>query len=184
MELSATQQGVLKGMGLGALVTIILAALCLWQSGVLITSVSSYSISDIGMMTVLERLQFAIRWMLLPLSLLMIAIGRMARHRFTSPADIDGGVASNGSVKTRVLQSLLQNTLEQAVLACFVYLIWAAVMPAHYMSAIPLAATAFVLGRILFFSGYQSGASHRAFGFALTFYPSVLMLLVLLVFVA
>ena len=134
-------------------------------------------------MNSLQKLQFAVRWMLLPISLLTISIDRMARHRFVTLTDMDGGAALDSN-KARVLQSLLQNTLEQSVLACVVYLIWAAIMPTQYMSAIPFAASAFTLGRILFFMGYQLGASHRAFGFALTFYPSVLMLWVLLIYVA
>jgi uncharacterized membrane protein YecN with MAPEG domain len=35
----------------------------------------------------------------------------------------------------------------------------------------------FAVGRLLFWIGYRRGAAGRAFGFALTFYPSVLALL-------
>lgn len=34
----------------------------------------------------------------------------------------------------------------------------------------------FVIGRILFRRGYAKGAAARSFGFALTYYPSLLML--------
>ena len=40
------------------------------------------------------------------------------------------------------------------------------------------AALLFLIGRILFSRGYERGASARAVGFGLTFYPSVLMLAV------
>jgi hypothetical protein len=35
----------------------------------------------------------------------------------------------------------------------------------------------FAAGRLLFWAGYRRGAKGRAFGFALTFYPSALALL-------
>ena len=41
------------------------------------------------------------------------------------------------------------------------------------------AATLFVIGRVLFWRGYASGAPARALGFALTFYPQVVMLVVI-----
>ena len=42
-----------------------------------------------------------------------------------------------------------------------------------------VAAMLFVIGRVLFWRGYASGAPHRALGFALTFYPQVVMLVVI-----
>ena len=50
-------------------------------------------------------------------------------------------------------------------------------MPASTLSTVPLAALAFAIGRVLFFRGYGDGARARALGFALTFYPSLAMLL-------
>jgi uncharacterized membrane protein YecN with MAPEG domain len=38
----------------------------------------------------------------------------------------------------------------------------------------------FFVGRILFWRGYARGAPARALGFALTFYPSVAMILLIL----
>jgi len=39
----------------------------------------------------------------------------------------------------------------------------------------------FFMGRIFFFKGYSHGAPARAFGFALTFYSTVVLCLVLVV---
>ena len=75
-----------------------------------------------------------------------------------------------------MLQAMLQNTLEQSVLAIGAYLVWATLLPSHLLSAVPCCSTLFALGRALFFKGYESGAGSRAVGFVLTFYPSVLML--------
>ena len=123
-----------------------------------------------------ERLGVAIKSALLPALYLALSIGRLAKHRFFNLEDIDSNSLSGDSLRARSLQSQLQNTLEQFVLALMVYLAWAYVMPSDWMSAVPLAATSFVVGRILFHQNYDQGASARALGFALTFYPSVLML--------
>ena len=48
------------------------------------------------------------------------------------------------------------------MLAVAVYMIWAAVMPHSWLRAIPMAALLFVVGRILFASGYERGATGRA----------------------
>ena len=102
----------------------------------------------------------------------------LARERFFNPADIDGGALSiHGSAKANILQSILQNTLEQSVLAIVVYLFWATVMPARFLSVISSAAVLFLLGRIFFALGYAKGAPARSTGFALTFFPTMLMLI-------
>jgi len=73
----------------------------------------------------------------------------------------------------------LQNTLEQSCLAVPVYIATAIVAPATVLSVVPAAAAMFFVGRLLFFAGYANGAPSRAYGFALTFYPTVLLLLLL-----
>ena len=49
-------------------------------------------------------------------------------------------------------------------------------MPWTWQAAVPAAAILFFLGRLLFWRGYSHGAPARALGFALTFYPTVVML--------
>ena len=52
-------------------------------------------------------------------------------------------------------------------------------MPLAWQAAVPAAVILFVVGRALFWRGYASGAPGRALGFALTFYPQVVMLVVI-----
>ena len=113
---------------------------------------------------------------LAPALALAVAIARLARHRFCTPEDIDGSGLSAGSNRAKVLQALLQNTLEQSVLAWPVYGWWALAGPATTLAVVPVAATLFVLGRMLFFARYSRGAAGRAPGFGLTFYPTVVLL--------
>lgn len=118
---------------------------------------------------------WALRWDAGILACLILAIGNLARHRFFTPADIDGSGLTGGTDRAHVLQAILQNTLEQAVIAVIAHLFWAAVMPFGAQAAIPVAAVLFVIGRICFAAGYAGGAGARAFGFALTFYPTVVL---------
>ena len=103
----------------------------------------------------------------------------IAKHRFFSAQDIDGGGLSTGSERVVLLQSLLQNTLEQSFLATLVYAAWTILMPSTWLSVVPLAALTFFLGRVLFFIGYRRGAVGRALGFAICFYPSIVMLILI-----
>jgi uncharacterized membrane protein YecN with MAPEG domain len=170
MSLSKKQKGVLSGM-LGGLS----GAIALVAVGVL-ANPFGYSVD----LALPQRLAVAANASLIPGASLVFCVARLAKHRFFTPDDIDGSALSHGSQRAALLQALLQNTLEQAVVAMCVYFVWATLAPSAWLSTVLLSAAAFGLGRVLFFIGYAGGAPHRALGFALTFYPSVLMGLVLL----
>ena len=106
---------------------------------------------------------------------LLFAIARLARHRFFSVEDIDAG--GEGTLRAMALQAQLQNTLEQVVLAIVAHGAWMLLAPAAFGMLALLFAGYFCVGRVLFFVSYGRGAPGRALGFALTFYPSVGMIL-------
>jgi hypothetical protein len=170
LSLSVKQRGVLKGVVAGLLISGSLLA-----AGAVLNPLNFQS--DV---TVTGRLSVAAASSVLPVLFLAISIGRLAKHRFFSPEAIDGGGLTPGSDEAKYLQSLLQNTVEQVVLAIPVYFAWALLLPAPWLSAVPIAATTFGIGRVLFFVGYRHGAPSRALGFALTFYPTVGMLICIL----
>jgi uncharacterized membrane protein YecN with MAPEG domain len=120
-----------------------------------------------------DRLQATLRADLFVLLCLAAAIGDVARRRFFSVQDI--AAAGPASPAVAAARSMLQNTLEQSVLAIGAHL---ALTAAFDRSAVPVAVLVglFVAGRVMFYCGYRHGAGARAFGFALTFYPSVLAL--------
>lgn len=126
-----------------------------------------------------STLAHALKWDLLLVVCLAASVALLARHRFFTPADIDGSGLTSGTPKAQVLQSTLQNTLEQTVLGLAIHLVWAAAMPRSWQAAVPAAAALFFVGRVLFFRGYAHGAPARALGLALTFYASVVMLLLI-----
>ncbi|MFM2006070.1 MAG: hypothetical protein RLZZ09_1725 [Pseudomonadota bacterium] len=165
-ELSSKQRGVAKGMALAVL-----------------TSLAGFTLAHWGMpaLTLIEdslrgRLTLLATALLLPGLTLMFCVGRLANHRFFTPADIDGSAFTEGTPTSRLLQSLLQNTLEQVVLALIAYVGASLLLPFNFLSLIPAAALMFLAGRILFFRGYAHGAASRAYGFALTFYSTVLLM--------
>src|SRR5690348_16979618 len=69
-----------------------------------------------------------LKWDVLIVVWLVVNIGLLAQHRFFTAADIDGGGLTQGTPQAQVLQSILQNTLEQTVLGVSTHIIWMAVM--------------------------------------------------------
>jgi hypothetical protein len=167
VSLTTKQRGVLKGMIAGATVSVIvIVGTIVWGPHLLAPEAS------VG-----ERIAFALRTDVFIALWLGISIALLARHRFFTPQDIDGGGLTHGTEMANVLQATLQNTLEQTVLAVFVHCMWATAMPVSWISAIPAATILFLCGRVLFLRGYRGGAPARAVGFTLTYYPTVLMLI-------
>lgn len=165
MALTRTQAGVAAGMAGWLAATI---ALFLWPS---LPSVPA---------DVEGRIALWLACALAASLWLLAAVGRLAGHRFFTPEDIEGGGLTEGTPKAKLLQTLVQNTLEQCVLAIPAYGAWLWLAPPERRGLVVLCAAAFALGRLLFFAGYARGAPFRAFGFTLTFYPSVGLYLLLM----
>lgn len=171
MALTSKQHGVLKGMIAGAVLAVVVLVVAIVMGSSLLLPAASPG----------ERIAFALRMDAFLALWLGISIGLLAKHRFFTPEDIDGGGLTHGTETAHILQATLQNTLEQTVLAVLVHAAWAVVMPIAWMAAIPAAVILFLLGRALFLRGYRGGAPSRALGFALTFYPSMFMLITIVV---
>ncbi|GLH80788.1 hypothetical protein SSBR45G_56970 [Bradyrhizobium sp. SSBR45G] len=157
------QRHVAAGMAAAALIAVTAIGLALWRSGGAAQPAA-------------ERLATALRLDLLVIVWLLGAIGNVARLRFFSAQDIAGAAATVASDAVRRGNAILQNTLEQAVLAVAVHLGLAATLPRPEVLLVTLVVL-FGLGRLLFWVGYARGAAGRAFGFALTFYPTAFALI-------
>ena len=57
-------------------------------------------------MTLVDRLAVAVKCTLVPGLFIIIGVARMARQRFFSPEDIDGGVTSTDTPRAQLLQTL------------------------------------------------------------------------------
>ncbi len=121
-----------------------------------------------------ERMAFAALIWAVPGSVLMVAILMVSTARRFSAEDIGGQAAGPPSHRLAIKAAFLQNTLEQTVLAGGFFLALAAVAGGPWLALLPIAASFFVLGRILFYLGYRRGAQGRALGMALTMMPSAL----------
>ena len=168
MTLTEKQKGVTRGVITGAVLTIVVLS-----AGIIFIPTPLALDSSAG-----DRLVYVLKAEILVIFWILYCIGKLGNHRFNTPEDIDGGGLTTGTERAKIFQAILQNTLEQTILAVVVHLIWAVVMPITWISGVLVAAILFSIGRFLFIQGYAGGAPSRALGFALTFYPSIVMMLV------
>lgn len=165
--LALEQRGVARGAALAAIVSMLVLALA-WFSG------------DQWMVRLddpMSRLSLALQFDLAIVLCLALAIGRVANQRFGSAEDIAGSASASQSARVRESRAILQNTLEQVALAVPVHPALALALPPDRMAVLAALVLLFLAGRIAFARGYARGATGRAFGFGLTFFPSVAALL-------
>jgi hypothetical protein len=119
-----------------------------------------------------ERLAFCAKWLLVPGFALLLGVGMVANRRFFTPDAIDGSRTPD-SRSLEINLRYNQNTLEQTALVLIAWPLLALWLPADRLGLIPLLAVLFGVGRAAFWIGYLIAPWARAFGFALTFYPTV-----------
>ncbi len=115
-------------------------------------------------------LNVALIYAFLPGGLFMaLIIAILAGRRFFNDANIDGAAFATGS-RGEIDQRVLQNTVEQLVLAL---VLWP--FAASWLGGVTVIVmgVAFGFARLLFWVGYHLSPSLRAFGFAASFYPTV-----------
>ncbi len=164
--LDAEQRRVLRGMSFAAL-----AAATVLGFGIAFASPLMPPLPRIE-----DRIAFTLRCDLFVMAWLAAAVAAVARGRFFSAADIGGSGFSEAGPRIAVSSAVLQNTLEQALFAVVTHLVLASLLRGREMIVVPLLVGLFCAGRLAFWLGYKHGAGGRAFGFGLTFYPSVLAL--------
>ncbi|MGL4236849.1 MAPEG family protein [Tabrizicola sp.] len=109
-----------------------------------------------------------------PAGLVLIAlVGRLAALRFFDDALIDGQPFAPGSPAAR-LQAILQNTVEQALIAVLVWPFVAFALGQGGSNVVLALGLGFGVTRLAFWYGYSVSPPLRAFGFAGGFYPTVL----------
>ena len=169
MAINRDQLGVLRGMTTGAAISALGLA---W-------GLATNPFDLAGQVSLDHRLELGLAADLGLALWLAVSIGWMARLRFVSSADLHGSGVGVATPRARILQAVLQNSLEQIGLAVLVHLLWIVLMPAAWLAAVPVASGLCLVGRIGFGWGYGKGAAQRSLGFALSFYPSLFMLLLM-----
>lgn len=159
---ASQQRGVLTGMagGFAASLIVIIGGHFVYPPSV--------PVSD----AVPDRLTCYLPYLALMAAPLIVAIGDIARHRFLDPETIDGAVQSADPAFSRK-RAVLQNHVEQAVLAVMVHFALLACLPYDWLNIVPLMAVWWTITRFVFASTYSRGAASRAFGFAASFYPNI-----------
>ena len=113
---------------------------------------------------------------LAPGLILLAMIAALAARRFFD-ADLIDGQSPPPGCRADIDQRVLKNTLEQAVLAICLWTPITFLLPSTGLSITVCLSVNFLFARILFWVGYHISPPLRAFGFAATFYPTVLTLL-------
>lgn len=123
-------------------------------------------------MDVGEQIAFALKADLLIFIWLAGCMRSVSKGRFHSPADIRGSAFGMPSPAIAVRSAVLQNSLEQTVLAIGGHLILAAVLRGPELVLIPLLVLLYLIGRVTFAAGYAKGPAGRAFGMVVTAAPT------------
>jgi hypothetical protein len=119
-------------------------------------------------MSVADRIAYALKWNLPMLLWLAGCVRAVSSGRFSSQSDIAGAAYGPPSPVIAVQVAVLQNSLEQTVLAFAANLILATLLEACELVLLPILVGLFLIGRISFAWAYPKGAAARAFGMSLT----------------
>jgi uncharacterized MAPEG superfamily protein len=131
--------------------------------------------APLGMETVGDRLQYALRWAAFAALPLVAMIGAVGNARATSAAiDPTLGLESKAMI---VDGRVADNSFQQYVLFFAGSLALAASLPPAHVQMIGAAAIVFVAARLAFWIGYRIDPLYRAFGFAATFYLNLGLLI-------
>ena len=124
------------------------------------------------LMEPIERVAYAIRWLVLPAGTLVLGVALVAAGRFFAPDAIDGNEPTEGSTLD-INVRFVTNTAEQLLLFAIALLALSVHLGGTAVRMIPLLTLWFSFARLAFLAGYHKSPIARAFGFAATFYPTV-----------
>lgn len=103
---------------------------------------------------------------------LLVGIALSVHARYSDSSLIQGYKASP-TERFAFLQAYTTNTLEQASLQALSLAAFCAAAPEPLLVFAYAQVAAFLLGRFMFFVGYQRAPMHRLVGFAVGYYPSI-----------
>lgn len=161
MPFDEEQSGIIAWSGAAILLTTaVLGAGCLWMPPGL------FGLSDT--MATGDRIAFALKWDLPVFLWLAGCVRAVASQRFREPADRKGAAYGEPTPQLAVRAAILQNSLEQTVIAVGAHLTLSAVLRGPELVLIPLLVLLYLVGRIAFGARYSRGAVARSFGMSLT----------------
>lgn len=167
IQLNQQQKDVRIGMTAGAL----FCAVWVWMG---------YGFIDIELplwVTTGDRMAYVAKCEFFAALMLLFGVMVVAGQRFFSDKAIEGqteGLSNSITINLRYIQ----NTVEQLVLLVVAHMAYAATADSDEMKLIPILVSLFIVGRVCFWIGYHQNALSRSFGFAVTFYPTVIMMII------
>ncbi|QRM35265.1 MAPEG family protein [Microvirga sp. VF16] len=165
MAFDKEQRGILRGTVLALLVGVVAVG-----SGVAWLPPELFGLGRT--MAVGEQIAFALKADLPVFIWLAACVRSVATGRFNSPVDRRGAAFGPPSPALAVRTAVLQNSLEQTVLAVGAHLILATVLRGSELILIPVLVFLYLVGRLAFAFNYVKGAPSRAFGMVLTGAPT------------
>ena len=112
-----------------------------------------------------------------PAILLIALVLNIGMRRFAGDENIRDGGRSN---LLKVHQSLLSNTMEQTLIFLLFMVFFSFALPIQHIYMIYVTTFLFIIGRVAFIIGYLVFPIYRAFGFAVTMLPCVVLFLLCL----
>lgn len=166
MRFDAEQLGILRGSALALTVAIaVIGAGYEWLPA------RWFGLND--SMTMGDHIAFALKADLPLFIWLAWCVRLVSSRRFRSPIDRKGAAFGPSSEEIAIPKALLQNSLEQTVLAVGAHLVLATVLRGPELVIIPLLVALYLVGRLTFSLRYSEGAAQRSFGMALTASPTI-----------
>ena len=167
MALDPEQKGILSRSGAAILVSAVaLGAAYVWIPAGL------FGLNDD--MNAGDRIAFALKVDLPVFLWLAGCLRAVSGGRYRTPADRKGAAYGKPTPALAIMIAVLQNSLEQTVLALGAHLILATVLRGQELVLIPVMVLLYMVGRFAFAINYSKGAVARAFGMALTGAPIVI----------
>ena len=153
---------------------VVMGIIASWIVSAVFLAVTYYALKDMQPFVIADDEQLIAVSLGLSALPLTIGIGWAARTRFFDQG-IDGDTPAPGS-PLDMTSRFIQNTSEQTLLFVIALLSFYYTAPGHTV-ALPLFAIWFCIARLAFWIGYRrENPVHRAFGFAGTFHPTIVIL--------
>ena len=125
--------------------------------------------------TLLDRLVFTLRWLIVSLSTVFAGIIWVANTRFRTSAI--NPLNQSGTKYVEIRSRYLQNTVEQFLLHSVSLFVLSTYLSEENMGLVPLLVVLFCIARLLFAVGYSIDPHKRVVGFVMTFYPTILVII-------
>jgi uncharacterized membrane protein YecN with MAPEG domain len=126
-------------------------------------------------LSVTERIAFALKWQAVSVIALAGGIIWVGITRYSTPAI--NPTTERGKKYVEIPVRYVTNTTEQYIIHFVGSLVLSTHLSSETVMILPVLSILFLVARLMFAVGYILGHRHRAFGFTVTFSPSILAIL-------